>query len=129
MFIMENGAKIVSSAILGMDVGTCVVNGKAYFIKPPTIKKMAGAGYYLSELGDGSSVKELLWTLASDKAAHALSWMIQGNDTLADELSNGTLEEVIDGLTTAFDMIKPENFIKLSGLTKSIASLIARPKL
>ena len=123
------GAKIVSSAILGMDIGTAVVNNKAYFIKPLTIKKLAGMGYYLNELGEGDNIKDLLWTLTSDKAAHALSWAIQGDDSLSEELSNGTFEEVVEALETAFSLIKTENFMKLSDLRKSAGILIARPKL
>lgn len=34
----KKAAKIVNSAILGMDFRTVVVAGKAYVIKPPTIK-------------------------------------------------------------------------------------------
>ena len=44
---MEKASKIVSAAVLGKDFETVFVNGKAYVIHPPTIHKIAGAGYYL----------------------------------------------------------------------------------
>lgn len=124
----QNGAKIVSSALLGMDVGTCVVNRKAYFIKPPTIKKLVGAGYYLSDLDEGNDVASLLRSLGKDSVAHALSWLIQGDDSLSGELSEGTFDECVEGLSVAFSMIHTQNFLQLSVLTKSIGRLIARPK-
>ena len=126
---MSEGSKIVSSAILGMDIGTCVINNKPYYIQPPTIRKLAGAGMYLSEVGGGDSIKDLLFSLTNDNAAHALSWMIGGNDDLFKEFENATLEEVVEGLEVAFSLIKTENFLRLSALTKSIATLIAKPKL
>lgn len=128
LFLIMEGAKIVSSAILGMDIGTCVVNNKAYFIKPLTIKKLAGMGLYLNEIGEGESVRDILWTLSSDKPAHALSWAINGDDSLFEELSNGTFEEVVDGLEVAFSTIKTENFMKLSLLRSNSARVIANPK-
>lgn len=123
-----NGSKIVSSAILGMDVGAIVVNNKPYYIKPPTIRKLSGAGYYLSDVANGNTIREVLFSLTNDKAAHALSWLINGNDDLYEELRDGTLEEITDGIEVAFDLIRTGNFMRLSVLTRSIANLIARPR-
>ena len=55
---MEKASKIVSAAVLGKDFETVFVNGKAYVIHPPTIHKIAGAGYYLSDLKDGITVMD-----------------------------------------------------------------------
>lgn len=125
---MENAAKIVNGAILGMDFKTIVVNGKAYTLYPPTIHKLAGAGYYLSDLGSGETVSDILHTLSSDNAARALSWFIKGDDTLTEELMQGTFDEVVNGLDTAYGMISTENFIRLSGLARNVAILTAKPK-
>lgn len=126
----QNGAKIVSSAIVGMDFKVVIVNSKSYIITPPTIKKMAGAFNYLADtIGDGDSIRELFLSASNvEPLAHALSWLIQGNDGLFDELSNGTRDEIIDGLDTAYSLISAESFSKLSDLTRNVASLIARPK-
>lgn len=125
----NNAAKIVSSAILGMDFKTIVINEKSYVIMPPTIKKIAGAAYWLSDIKDGSTLKELFLSINNAKAlAHALSWFINGNDDLFSELSNGTQDEVIKGLEVAYSLISTQNFIRLSILARNVANLTATPK-
>lgn len=125
----QNAAKIVSSAILGMDFKVVIVNGKSYIVTPPTIKKIAGAGYWLSDVKDGKNIKELLASINNvEPLAHALSWFIQGNDSLFEELSNGTLNEVIDGLESAYSLLSTKNFLRLSVLAKNVASLTAKQR-
>ncbi len=126
---MDNAAKIVSSAILGMDGKTIIVNGKAYTIQPPTIKKLVGAGMYLSDISEKeNSMSDILKKLSKDNVAHALSWFIQGDDSLSDELLEGTFDEVILGLESAYSLISTKNFMRLSILARNVASLIARQK-
>ena len=123
-------AKIVNGAILGMDYKTVTVNGKVYVIYPPTIKKLAGAGYYLSNINDGVTLKDLISSLGDmEMAAHALSWLIQGDDSLFDEFINGTFEEIVDALETAYSLISTQSFLKLSGLAKNVVNLTAKQKL
>ena len=125
----QNAAKIVSSAILGMDFKVVIVNGKSYIVTPPTIKKIAGAAYWLSDVKDGKNIKELLASINNvEPLAHALSWFIQGNDSLFEELSNGTLNEVIDGLESAYSLLSIKNFLRLSVLAKNVASLTAKQR-
>ena len=125
----KNAAKIVSSAILGMDFKVVIVNGKSYIVTPPTIKKIAGAAYWLSDVKDGKDMRELLASINNvEPLAHALSWFIQGNDILFEELSNGTLDEVIDGLESAYSLLSTKNFLRLSVLAKNVASLTARQR-
>lgn len=125
----QNAAKIVSSAILGMDFRVVIVNGNSYIVTPPTIKKIAGAAYWLSDVKDGKNIKELLVSINNvEPLAHALSWFIQGNDSLFEELSNGTLDEVIDGLESAYSLLSTKNFLRLSVLAKNVASLTAKQR-
>ena len=125
----QEGAKIVSSAILGMDFKVVVVAGKSYVIAPPTIKRLAGAGYWLSSI-KGETIKDVLLSKDTPEAfAHALSYMIQGDDGLFGELSNGTDEEIRCALEEAYSMVSVGNFIGLLGLARNVASLIAKPKL
>ena len=127
---MSKASKLVSDAILGNDYKIVVVNGKSYKIYPPTIKKMAGAGQYLSNLEDGETIKEILECVNNmDKLAHALSWMIAGSDVLSGEFEDSTMGEVVDALATAYSLISVENFTKLSVLAKNVSRLIANPKL
>lgn len=125
----QNATKIVSSAILGMDFKVVIVNGKSYVITPPTIKKIAGAAYWLSDIKDGNSIRELLASINNiDFLAHALSWFIQGNDNLYEELSQGTFDEIVDGLDTAYSLLSVKNFLKLSVLAKNVANLTAKQR-
>ena len=121
-------SKSVSSAILGMDFRTAIINNKTYVILPPTIKKIAGAGYYLSEIKDAERIKDVLLTLSTDNAAHARSWLIGGNDDLFDELKDGRFVEIGSALELGYSLISTENFFKLSGLARNVANLIAKQK-
>lgn len=127
----ENAAKLVSSAILGLDYETVFIGGKGYIIDPPTIKKIAGASYYLTDLETKGipSLSDLIRTMQDvDKLARAVSWFINGDEDLTDELKGGTLDELIEALTTAYSLISVENFIKLSTLAKSVGKMIARQR-
>lgn len=113
-----------------MDYKTVTVNGKVYVIYPPTIKKLAGAGYYLSNINDGVTLKDVISSLGDmEMAAHALLWLIQGDDSLFDEFINGTFEEIVDALETAYSLISTQSFLKLSGLAKNVVNLTAKQKL
>ena len=94
-----DAAKIVNAAVLEKDFETVFVNDNVYVIHPPTIHKIAGAGYYLSDLKDGTTVMDMLRSLKDVKcASKALSWLIQGNEELSEELSKGTFDEVVEEL-------------------------------
>ena len=74
-----DAVKLISSAVLGIDCETVLVGGKAYVIFPPTVERIAGAGRFLSDLGEGRTVAEVLGTMQRmDAACRALSWFIQG---------------------------------------------------
>lgn len=130
MDIIDNdGAKIVAAAILGYDFRRIVVNDRTYTVKPPTIHKLVAATYWLTEVQDAETIKGTLLTLNSlDNVCKALSCLIQGEEALWEELSQGTLEEVVDGLVSGFDLVDMQNFLKLSALMKSARRLIAKQK-
>ena len=123
-----DAAKIVNAAVLGKDFETVIVNGKAYVINPPTIHKMAGAGYYLSDL-KGATVMDMLRSLKDVKQASlALSWLIKGDESLSDELARGEFDEVVEALAVGLSMVSTENFYKLSVLAKNVATLTAKER-
>lgn len=127
---MNKAAKLVSSAIVGADFEVIDINGKAYVMKPPTINRMAGAVARLSKLAlpDSATLKDMFCVQEDAKEyAMALSYLIQENYDLADELSQGTFEEVVNGLVTAFDMISAKSFSTAASLTKSASVLVAKP--
>lgn len=125
----KNASKIVNAAVLGKDFETVFVNGNAYIINPPTIHKIAGAGYYLSDLKDGVTVMDMFCSMKDVVVAScALSWLIKGDESLSEELSKGTLDEVVEALSVGFSMISAENFYKLSVLAKNVALLTAKQR-
>lgn len=126
---MEKASKIVNAAVLGKDFETVFVNGNAYVIHPPTIHKIAGMGYYLSDLKEGDTILDMFRSLKDiGLASNALSCLIQGDEGLSEELSKGTFDEVVEALATGFSMISAENFYKLSVLAKNVALLTAKQK-
>lgn len=125
----KNASKIINAAVLGKDFETVFVNGKVYVIYPPTIHKIAGAGYYLCDLKEAVTVMNMLRSLKDvEMASRALSWLIQGDENLCEELSAGTFDEVVEALATGLSMVSAENFYKLSVLAKNVALLTAKQK-
>lgn len=125
----KNASKIINAAVLGKDFETVFVNGKAYVIHPLTIHKIAGAGYYLCDLKEAVTVMDMLRSLKDvEMASRALSWLIQGDENLCEELSAGTFDEVVEALATGLSMVSAENFYKLSVLAKNVELLTAKQR-
>ena len=114
---------------MGKDFETVFVNGKAYIINPPTIHRIAGAGFYLSDISEVETVSDMLRSLKDlNKASNALSFLICGDIKLGNELSDGSLDEVVEALEVGLSMISAENFYKLSVLSRNVAALTAKQK-
>lgn len=125
----KDGAMMIASAIIGLDYKTVIVNDKSYIIEPPTIAKIAGASYWLCDYGEGTTLRDILKCLSkAENLAKALSWLIQENDELSEELAKGSLTEIVDGIEARFSMIEATNFMRLSALQKSARLLVAKPK-
>jgi hypothetical protein len=127
---MDNSAKIVSDAIIGNDFKTVFINGKAYTLNPPTIIKIAGATSCLSKIENkAQTIPDMLLSCKDAKNyARALSWLIEGDDKLVDELSEGTYEEVVNALCDGFDLISTSVFYKAASLMKTASQLTATPR-
>lgn len=123
------GAKLVSSALLGLDGETCVVGGKVYFMYPPTMKKITGCGHYLSTFGKEESVADFMRKAHSmEDCCKALSWLLVGDESVAEQLAEGTLDEVLTAIEVGLSLIGTKNFPRLSTLSRNVASLIAKPR-
>lgn len=126
---MSKASKLVADAILGEDTVTIIVNGKAYYVSTPTIIKLVKASKYLDSFEEGKTLAEVLGMLKNlNDACKALSVFVQGDESISDELSKGTLEEVVNGLQTAYSLISIKDFQTLSILAKSAARMIAKPR-
>jgi len=127
--IMDKAAELVSSALLGLDSEVVFVGGKAYVVKSPTIKRLAGVANELSktDFGQAETLPQMLAACKDAEAlSRALSWLIQGDDKLGEELSHARVEEVLAALTKGFALMSPQVFLIAVGLTKSAARLAAR---
>lgn len=125
---MDKGAKIISSALLGYDGKAVIINSKAYVIHPPTIAKMAQAGYWLADLVGKEETQMIEQMRDGEIAAHALSAFIKGDDSLFEEFTQANIEEVVAALLVAWSLISTEPFMMLSVLARNVARLIAKPK-
>jgi hypothetical protein len=60
--------------------------------------------------------------------ARALSWLIEGDDKLTDELSEGTYEEVVNALCDGFDLVSASVFYNAASLMRTASQLTASHK-
>lgn len=127
---MNQGAKIISESIIGTDFRTVFVAGKAYTVYPPTIHKLSGAISHLSGVQEADNLKDVLLSLGeSETYSKALSWLITGDESLIEELANGTYEENVNALDEVFSMIDSKVFLKAVSLAKNVSLLAAKPRL
>lgn len=125
----KDAARMVSAEVLGMNIRTVVVNDKAYVIYPPTIARLMGSTYYLTDLPDASSIRDVLKLFGKmESLCKALSHFIAGDESLSEELMSGTMDEIIAGLEMAYDLIDVGNFTRLSTLVRSARMLTAKQK-
>lgn len=125
----KSAAKLVSAALLGLDGETVMVAGRAYYIMPPTIKKIAQAAYYLSDIEEADNLRGLFMSIGKpEPLCNALSCMIKGDESLREELMEGTMAEIADALEVAYSLASVENFWRLSALARNVASLTAKQR-
>jgi hypothetical protein len=80
-------------------------------------------------LNDGATLKDVFTAQVDAREyARALSYLIQEDYALEEELSGGTFEEVVDALSAAFDMIPPRSFSIAASLTRNASALVARSR-
>ncbi len=123
-----NAARNVTASIIGRDVEVAIINGKTYVIKPPTIKRLSGAIHALTaiDMSDAPTLREMLFAHKdADAYAKALSWLVRGNGSLAGELSNAPVDEVIEAVLTGINMTG-QSFMKAVGLLRCARRLAAR---
>lgn len=126
---MNKGAKAVGEAITGLDFITVVVCGKAYTVLPPTINRIAGAAKCLSGVREANTLREILLTLEdTDRLAKALSWFINDDEAMADELGEGRPEELVDALEDCLSMVSIKVFLRAVSLARSVSLLAAKPR-
>ena len=129
---MNKGARLISEAVIGMDIRVIVVADRRYTLYSPTIHRIAGAGYHLSNITLPSADATIADVIATQNKAKelaaALSWFIKDDESLTEELSQGTIGELAKALETAYSMIDMRDFMLAVGIARCVAELTARPK-
>ena len=81
------------------------------------------------EFKENGTLKDMILSGKDAEAyTRALSWFIKGDLSISEELSEGTMAEIIDALLSVFDMIGIDPFLKAVSLTKNASLLAATPK-
>ncbi len=128
---MNQAAKIVTGDLLGYNIEAFIIGDIQYSVKPPTIKVMSKAIYYLSSVDfkEGSisdAIKEI--PIVSDDLLKGLSCFICGDESLCEQLKLGTFDEVKEALDKCISLISISVF-QCAALAKNIAQVAANPKL
>lgn len=111
------------------DKAVVSIAGKEYTIPAPTIHRLAGAARWLSEVEGGTDFNAVIEQMKNVSAAcKALSWFINDDESLTDELMQGTLHEVCLALNEAIKLLSVQDFLMLSTSARSVARLTANPK-
>lgn len=127
---MNQAAKIVSDALLGLDFKNVEIGGTIYTIKPPTIKVICRAIRHFSNIGmTGDNIMEAIKELpeATEDMLEGISCFICGSEDLAKALENGTFEEIKEALEACFSMMDISAFQCVSSM-KNVSMLAAKPK-
>lgn len=127
---MNQAAKIVSDALLGLDFKNIEIGGVIYTIKPPTIKVICRAIHHFSNIGmTGNNIIEAINELPSmtEDMLKGISCFINGGEELTKALENGTFEEIKEALEVCFSMMDISAFQCASSM-KNVSMLAARPK-
>lgn len=127
---MNQAAKIVSDALLGLDFKNIEIGGIVYTIKPPTIKVICRAIHYFSNIGmTGDNIVEAIKELpeATEDMLKGVSCFICGNEDLVKVLENGTFEEIKEALEICFSMMDISAFQCVSSM-RNVSMLAAKPK-
>lgn len=127
---MNQAAKIVSDALLGLDFKNVEIGGIVYTIKPPTIKVICRAIRHFSSIGmTGDNIMQAIKELpeATEDMLKGISCFICCNEDLTKALENGTFEEIKNVLEVCFSMMDISAFQCVSSM-KNVSMLAARPK-
>ena len=127
---MNQASKIVSDALLGMDFKNVEIGGVVYTIKPPTIKVICRAIHHFSNVGmEGDNIVEAIKVLPEviEDMLKGISCFICGSEELAENLENGTFEEIRNALEVCFSLMDISAFQCVSSM-RNVSMLAARPK-
>lgn len=86
-------------------------------------------GYYLADYGGEKTIADYFAKMKDmSKLAKAVSWLIQGDESLEEELQEGTLADLTEAIEIGVGLMGVENFPRLSRSGKSVQTMIAKQR-
>lgn len=138
---MNEAAKLVSEALLGLDYKTIFIGGKAYEVKAPTIKAMclglsewAKIDFNLKDQTNLSLVTQI--PEISKHQLRGISRFIESDIQLADKIYNEWInedpsvsqDEIDIAVDAILELIDTKNFFLYANSALSATKIIASPK-
>lgn len=104
------------------------IGGRAYNVPAPTIKNVSLATQAMGEVPEGcKDLTELFNGMEKKALCKALSYLIQGDESLSEELSFGTREELSTALESVYaDVLK--SLKRVTALASGVCALTVKPK-
>ena len=111
------GSEVISMAVLGREGVRCMIGSRCYFIPSPTIKRICCAAYELRSVSEGMEIQDIILNTSHNALcyARALSCLVEGDDSLAEELACGSFTEVTEALCAGLGMIGIDDINKCVG--------------
>lgn len=137
---MNDVSKSISELLSDAYGKTITIGGRVYVVKAPSIKVIARATQYLSQvdLPEKATMQELMKVVLSnsDNLAKGLSYLAAGDtydykqksDRFYKEMLSGTHEELLQAYMIAFELIAGRDFFQCASLAMELAKLIVRPR-
>lgn len=135
---MDKAAKVVSDAILGIDVKYISLHGKVFSVKPPSLKTVLMAIHHLSEVdvADNQNVLSVLFNQEkSVKAlARAIAIILRGGDGIGTWwlarwiMRNTSFKEVKEVFEQVIPLLGGADFFAIASLSKNCRKIAAVPR-
>ena len=107
-----------------------IIGGRAYNISSPSIRKFNLAGKEFQTEGIATcenGFREIFDGMGKETLCKALSCLISGDLSLADDLSHGERQELVEPLCTIYTEAE-KNFKRMSQIAERICLLAAKTK-
>ena len=119
-------------ANIGMSAEAVSIGGKEYAIHLPSIISMQKIGEYLAQMAtsemSGKTLDEAVRMMTDKQTmAKTVSYILQGDELLVDELSNGSSEELQEAIIIYHGMTI-QSMKMLKRLAESVGKLIGKQK-
>ncbi len=96
---------IKSSSELGLNCQTVFIGGEGYVINNPSVKAVEEACRCVSQMSNGDDPNAVQLMSCATLLAEGLSWLIAGNDSLKDKLSECPMKDIVVAWAESINVI------------------------